>query len=101
MRKTLIASTAVLAILGASFAGATASESDDAKLANAELGAVLGTTEAEVRSVLEGKGFTVAKVEVEDDEIEAEVEHDGKTYEIEVDARTGKITGTELEEDDD
>lgn len=101
MKKALIASAAALALLGAASFNATASESDDAKLEAAPLGAVLGTTEADVRAALEAKGFTVAEIEMEDGEIEADVKLDGKSYEIEVDAKTGKITETELEEDDD
>ena len=101
MKKMLMASAVALAVISVSAQAVVASENSDAKLEAAPVGAVLGTTEADVRSALEAKGFTVAEVEIEDDEIEAEVKLDGKSYEIEVDAKTGKITETELEEDDD
>ena len=101
MKTMFIAPAAALALFGATTFGVTASESEDAKLEGAAIGAVLGTTEADVRSALEAKGFTVAEVELEDDEIEAEVSLNGKTYEIEVDAKSGAITETELEEADD
>lgn len=45
-------------------------------------GETLGTSEAAVRAALESQGYAVLEIEVEDDEIEAEVTLDGTAYKI-------------------
>ena len=70
-------------------------------LAGADLGQTLGTTESAVRAALTGMGYAVQEIEIEDDEIEAEVTLDGVAYEIEVAMETGKIVEIELEDDED
>ena len=62
------------------------------------VGDVVGKTEAEVRTQLEAAGYTVNEIEVERDEIEAEVTLDGVALEIEIDPTSGAVT--EVEADD-
>ncbi|WP_299624728.1 PepSY domain-containing protein [uncultured Tateyamaria sp.] len=70
-----------------------------AAFAGLELGQPLGTTDADVRAALTGMGYEVQEIEIEDDEIEAEVTLDGVAYEIEVAMDTGLITEIEHEDD--
>lgn len=70
-------------------------------LAQVNVGDVLGSSEAAVRSALEAKGYVISEVETEDDEIEVQAAMDGKTYEIEVSADTGQILEIELEDTSD
>lgn len=98
--KTPIIATTLAAILAASGIAYAAGSQDQVTLEGAAVGSYLGKTEAEARTALEGKGFVITEVEVEQDELEFEVKKDGKAYEIEVDPGTGKITETELEDDD-
>ncbi|WP_167686021.1 PepSY domain-containing protein [Parasedimentitalea denitrificans] len=57
----------------------------------------VGTTVAEVRSALEGAGYVIESVEVNADEIEAEVTLDGAFFEIEISSATGIILEVEAE----
>ena len=69
-----------------------------AAYANIAAGDKLGTTEAEIRAALEGQGYTVEEFEMEDDGIEVELAMDGKTFEAEIDAKTGEVL--EIEDGD-
>ena len=91
MFKTMTSKLAVLAVIsvpGSAFAAAT-------------IGDAAGTTAEGVRDWLIGQGYTVEEIELEGNEIEAEVSLDGVMLEIEVDATTGLIAEMELEDDDD
>ncbi|WP_299152039.1 PepSY domain-containing protein [uncultured Tateyamaria sp.] len=70
-------------------------------LAGLSTGNQLGTTEADIRAALTAMGYDVQEIEIEDDEIEAEVTLDGVEYEIEVALDTGKVIEIETEDDDD
>ncbi|MEX0310415.1 MAG: PepSY domain-containing protein [Tateyamaria sp.] len=70
-------------------------------LAGVDVGQSLGTTEADVRAALVGMGYQVQEIEIETDEIEAEVTLDGVAYEIEIALDTGLVTEVELEDDED
>ena len=72
-----------------------------AALAQLDVGQQLGSTEADVRAVLTGMGYEVQEIEIEGNEIEAEVMLDGVELEIEVAMDTGLITEIETEDDDD
>ncbi len=61
-------------------------------------GGYLGVSVREIRRNLNARGFRVAEIEHDDDEIEIEAYRGGVEYEIEVDRRTGFIT--EFERDD-
>jgi uncharacterized membrane protein YkoI len=71
-----------------------------AAFAQINVGDTVGSTEAAVRSALEASGYAVLEIEVEDDEIEAEVTLDGTAYEIEVSAASGMVLEIEVEDDD-
>ena len=62
-------------------------------------GDLVGTSEAEIRKQLTSMGYEVTEIEVEDDEIEADVVLNGQQFEIEINPETGKVT--EIEADDD
>lgn len=64
-------------------------------------GQFLGHTEAEIVQTLEGQGYAVDETEMEDGELEVEIARDGKSFEVEVDLETGKVTEVENEDDDD
>ena len=64
------------------------------------LGEQVGTSLDEIRSQLEGKGYTVMEIEVEDGEIEVEYQADGQIYEMEIAESTGQVIGIELEDED-
>lgn len=68
--------------------------------AGANVGQSLGKSEADIRSALTGMGYDVQEIEIEDDEIEADVTLDGVAYEIEVAVDTGLVTEIELEDDE-
>jgi len=72
-----------------------------AALAQLDVGQQLGSTEADVRAALTGMGYEVQEIEIEGNEIEAEVMLDGVELEIEVAMDTGLITEIETEDDDD
>lgn len=61
----------------------------------------IGTTEAAIRTALEGAGYVIESVEVDADEIEAEVTLDGASFEIEISSATGIIQKVEAEDGDD
>lgn len=69
-----------------------------AAMATVTAGDRVGTTETEIRSQLLAQGYKVQAIEIESDEIEVEVIHSGKAYEIEIDRTTGQVT--EVEEED-
>lgn len=69
-------------------------------MASMSAGDVAGKSEAEIRTSLEAKGYTIKKFETEDDEIEVYAELDGKLYELEISTNSGKITEIELEDDE-
>lgn len=79
---------AALLVPGAAFAGL-------------EIGQTVGTQEADIRAALTNMGYVVQEIEVEDDEIEAEVTLDGVAYEIELAVDTGAVIEIELEDDED
>ena len=83
--------TAVLTTMALALSSAVA-------LATVATGDTVGTTEQQIRAQLESKGYTIKAIEIENDEIEAEVALNGKDYEIEIDPKTGQVT--EVEEDD-
>ena len=60
----------------------------------------LGTTEVEIRTALEGAGYVIESVEIDGDEIEAEVTIGGVSFEIEISGITGLVQEVEAEEDD-
>ena len=66
--------------------------------AEVTVGDTLGVTEADIRTNLEAAGYTVLDVEIEDDELEAEVLVDGIRMEVEIAPDTGMVT--EIEQDD-
>ncbi|WP_299555837.1 PepSY domain-containing protein [uncultured Tateyamaria sp.] len=70
-------------------------------IAGADVGQTLGTSEADVRSALTAMGYVVQEIEIEGEEIEAEVTLEGVAYEIEVAIDTGLVTEIELEDDED
>lgn len=72
-----------------------------AALAAVSEGDVLGTTEADVRAALEAQGYVVTGIELEDDEIEADVTLDGAAFEIEVAVATGMVLEIEADDGDD
>lgn len=61
----------------------------------------LGTTEAAIRTALEGAGYVIESVEIDGDEIEAEATLDGVSFEIKISSATGKIQEVEAENGDD
>ena len=62
-------------------------------------GDTVGKTPAEIRASLESLGYVVKEIEIEDDEIEAEVTMNGEELELEIDPATGKVAEIELEDD--
>ncbi len=70
-------------------------------MAQINVGHVLGSSEADIRSALEAKGYTISEVEAEQDEIEIYASLDGEAYEIEVSPETGAVTKVELDDDED
>lgn len=64
-------------------------------------GDTAGTTETDIRAVLEAEGYDIKGFEYEDDEIEVEAMLDGKLFEIEISPKTGVIMEVELDDDDD
>lgn len=62
------------------------------------VGDVLGTVEADIRTALEARGYTVEEIEFEDDEIEVEIAMNDVELELEIDPETGAIV--EIETDD-
>ncbi len=68
--------------------------------AQLDTGAAIGTSDDDIRAVLEDKGFEITEIEREDDEIEVEAMLDGKAYEIELSAETGMVLEIELDDDD-
>ena len=72
-----------------------------AAIAGLDVGASVGTTDADIRAALTQMGYAVQEIEIEDDGIEAEVTLEGVAYEIEIAASTGQITEIALEDDED
>lgn len=64
------------------------------------VGDYLGTNEEEIRTALTEAGYTIQEVEVESDEIEAEVMKDGAEVEFEIATADGKIVEIEMEDED-
>ncbi len=69
-------------------------------LAAASLGDNVGTTEAEIRAGLVAAGYTIEEIEIEADEIEAEVTLDGQALEIEISPENGTIVAIEADDND-
>lgn len=59
----------------------------------------VGKTPDEIRTSLESLGYVVEEIEIEDDEIEAEVTMNGEELEIEIDPATGAIIEIEKEDE--
>ena len=72
-----------------------------AAFAGLTLGDQAGTTDAEIRAMMEAQGYEVLEIEIEDDEIEVDYVLDGVEYEAEIDPATGAIIALELEDEDD
>jgi hypothetical protein len=70
-------------------------------LADINPGDMLGHSGPDVRATLEGMGYTVTEIEVEDDEIEVEAMFDGRAFEIEVSPKTGMVLEAKLDDDHD
>ncbi|NOD34502.1 MULTISPECIES: PepSY domain-containing protein [unclassified Ruegeria] len=70
-------------------------------MAQINIGHVLGSSEADIRSALEAQGYTISEVETEQDEIEIYAFLNGKKYEIEVSPETGAVIEIELADDED
>lgn len=68
--------------------------------ATVSVGDQVGTTDADLRAMLEAAGAEQIEIEVDGDEIEAEYVQDGRSYEIEVSRVTGMVTEAELDDDD-
>ena len=68
---------------------------------NEWVGQLLGTTQAEITSVLEERGIEIVEFEIEDDEIEVSILQDGQELELEIDPQSGLVTEAEIEDDDD
>lgn len=64
------------------------------------VGDTLPTAEADLRGALEGKGYQIEEIEMEDDEIEVEATLDGVEYELLLSAATGEVIEIELEDAD-
>lgn len=88
MTKTqLIAAAALMAVPAAAFA-------------QFNLGDTLSVNEAEIRAMLESKGYQIEEIEMEDGEIEVEYLDGGQEYELTLSAETGEILEIELENED-
>lgn len=72
MKPTTLTAPVALFLLAAAAHGAV------------QTGDQLGTTEADIRAALEGAGYTVDEIEVEGNEIEADVQLNGTSYEVEI-----------------
>ncbi len=68
---------------------------------NEWVGQLLGTSQAEIASVLEERGIEIVAFEIEDDEIEINIVQDGQELELEIDPTSGLVTEAEIEDDDD
>ena len=55
-------------------------------------------TEGDLRKQLAGQDYQVFDIEWEDDVVEADVQKDGQTYELELDPKTGGILSVERED---
>ena len=69
-------------------------------LAQVNVGDAVGTSEMDIRSALEAKGYVIAEFEIEDDEIEVEATLDGVAYEIEVSPEDGTVLEVEMDDED-
>ena len=79
---------------------ATATLVPSIAFAAVSVGDTVGKTQEEIRSALEKQGYQVREIEVEHDEIEAEVTLDGKSLEIEIAPESGMVVGIEIDDDD-
>ena len=79
--------------------GAALSSLPIAAWADLSAGDPLGKTDAEIRASLESLGYMVEEIEIEDDEIEAEVTMNGEAFELEIDPATGQVAEIEKEDD--
>ncbi len=68
--------------------------------ASVTVGDKLGSTEEEIRAMLEQDGYVIEEIEVEGDEIEVEATKDSIAYEIEIATETGEVIEIEIEKDD-
>ena len=68
---------------------------------NEWVGQLLGTSQAEIASVLEERGIEIVAFEIEDDEIEVNIVQDGQELELEIDPQSSLVTEAEIEDDDD
>ncbi len=57
-----------------------------------------GKSKTEISSHLQQQGYSVREIETEDSLFEAYAELDGRTYEIYVDAETGKVLKVKLDD---
>ncbi len=80
---------------------ATATLVPSIALAAVSLGDTVGTTEAEIRAGLVAAGYTIEEIEIEADEIEAEVTLDGQALEIEISPQNGTVVAIEATDSDD
>tara|TARA_R110002096_G_scaffold222527_3_gene411403 strand:+ start:155 stop:505 length:351 start_codon:yes stop_codon:yes gene_type:complete len=60
----------------------------------------LGTSAAEIRAALTQQGYAIGDVETENGQIQVEITANGKSYEVKVDQKTGKVVDVEQEDDD-
>lgn len=88
----LAASGAAAMLLAAGAAGAAAALT---------VGTPIGQDVDTVRAALEAEGYEVLEVELDGDEIEADVLRDGQAFEVEVSVTDGVVTEIELEDDED
>lgn len=65
-----------------------------------ETGDVIGTSETEIRAVLEGDGYDVQSITFDEEEIEIDALFDGKEVEIELSSDEGAILEIEFDDDD-
>lgn len=65
-----------------------------------ETGDVIGTSETEIRAVLEGDGYDVQSIKFDEEEIEIDALFDGKEVEIELSSDEGAILEIEFDDDD-
>ena len=63
-------------------------------------GDVLGVSADAITAAVEAQGYSGAKVEVEDGEIEVEAFLNGQEYEIEVSSETGEVLAVYRDDDD-
>ena len=68
-------------------------------VASMSAGDFAGKSEAEIRTSVEAAGYTVNKIEAEDEGFEVYAEINGIIYELEI-GPTGEVSSVEIEDDD-